>query len=130
MPWIVRVFGKFCENWILPDVSLYQQISSETACTWLTMHLHLGAFFLEEFIRRLIRRWAWELAVKNSKGMIAREQLCAVISKYNAYVDANPHIEQLIRECDINHDGIMDEFEMKVLLEVKSISDGMQEEYG
>ena len=51
--------------------------------------------------------------------MITREQLCVVISKYNAYVDAHPHIEQLIRECDVNQDGIMDEFELKNLLEVR-----------
>ncbi len=49
---------------------------------------------------------------------MSKDQLCVIVSKYNAYVDAHPHIEELILECDVNHDGVMDEFEMKNLLEV------------
>ena len=63
-------------------------------------------------------RWAWNLAEKDSQGFVSRSNLCSVISKYTAYVDAHPHLEQLVEECDVNHDGIMDEFEMKTLLEV------------
>ncbi len=58
------------------------------------------------------------MAVKNAQGQLTKEHLCNVISKYNAYVEAHPHLEQIILECDTNHDGVMDEFEMKVLLEV------------
>ena len=63
-------------------------------------------------------RWAWNYADKDKDGAISSKELVSVISKYKAYLKAQPDILKLISEHDSNHDNVLDENEMLKLLKV------------
>ena len=63
-------------------------------------------------------RWAWKLAT-DSRGRIDTEQLQILVDKYNNYVKQHPNLEQLIAECDIDHNKELDDTELFKLLQVR-----------
>ncbi len=58
------------------------------------------------------------MADKDKDGIINQKELMSIITKYGAYLKAQPDIMKLIQQFDTNGDRILDKTEMHKLLQV------------
>ena len=57
---------------------------------------------------------------KNGNGIISRKDAYRLMRKYNDTVRDNVNVRGIIRQCDTNRDGILDQDEVHELLSVPS----------